>query len=551
MAVLLSLALALISGAQVKLIRPIFDNGLKPGATLEEILYLAGMILGLAILNFPVRFYHFYLVRYAVERATCDVRESLFDKIQKMPTPYFTQNKQGVLIAQVMNDTATFAHGFRSFIDLIREPLKAIVYLSIAFWSDWQLTMVIFLVAPFLSLIFQKSGKIINEKQKEVLTHTAELTHNVAEGISSNRLAKAFNLRHYLLIRFKHIQGMFMNSLMRSITIEEVAHPLVELVGAVAFSGVIVFAYFRINSGATTVGEFVSFIAALALFMDPVRKFSQANVKVSQAAAAGQRIFKLLNAPEEVDHGNYEITDGFKESVYVKNLTFSYGEGDVLKSLSLNIHRGEKIALVGLSGSGKSTLINLLLGLYPVKRGEITIDGHDINDIKLHSLRNLFGLVSQDIFLFNDTVLNNLTMGKHFSDEKIAQALDVAYAHDFVRELPHGLETLVGDRGVLLSGGQKQRITIARAFLHDAPILLFDEATSALDNESEKIVQKALNSIAGHKTVIAVAHRLSTIKNFDRIYVLKEGNLIEQGNHEQLVKHAGEYAKLYQLSLSH
>ena len=217
--------------------------------------------------------------------------------------------------------------------------------------------------------------------------------------------------------------------------------------------------------------------------------------------------------------------------------------------MDLTVKKGEKIALVGTSGSGKSTFIDLLLGFYPVERGDIFIDGHRLSDLTLASLRNLFGLVGQELFLFHDSVKANLCLGREFSEEAIWEALEVAYASGFVKKLPHGLDTVIGDRGVRLSGGQQQRLTIARAYLQDTPVLLFDEATSALDNESEKVVQKALDNLAGHKTVIAVAHRLSTIQDFDRIYVIKDGKLIEKGGHRELMELGGEYAKLYELSI--
>jgi subfamily B ATP-binding cassette protein MsbA len=334
---------------------------------------------------------------------------------------------------------------------------------------------------------------------------------------------------------------------MKTTFVEEFAHPLVEVIGACAFSAVIVFAHYRVQSGETTVGEFIAFIAALALFMDPIRKFSQGNVKLGQARAASERISRLMDLPEEVDIGNKEIAN-FSQSIEVNNLNFSYGDAPVITNLSLSIKKGQKVALVGLSGSGKSTLIGLLLGLYPVKAGEITIDGISIGDIKLTSLRNLFGLVSQDVFLFHDTIRDNLCLGKDISDLRLKEALDVANATEFVSRLPVGLETIVGDRGARLSGGQQQRVTIARAYLQNPDVLLFDEATSALDNESEKLVQEALARLGGEKTVLAVAHRLSTIQDFDRIYVLHEGKLVEEGSHAELLAMNGEYAKLYALS---
>jgi len=329
--------------------------------------------------------------------------------------------------------------------------------------------------------------------------------------------------------------------------VEENAHPLVELVGAIAFCGVILFAQHRISIGELTTGKFISFVAALALLMDPIRKFSQANVRLSQARAAGERIFEVLKIDEEKDTGVTEWS-GFSQKLEVKNLSFSYGEGKILNNVSFDVPKGKRVALVGLSGSGKSTLINLFLRLYDVEKGKIYYDGHDFNELTLSSLRSQFGLVSQDIFLFNDTIRENLCVGEQYSEEQLATALEVAGAKEFVDGLPQGMDTIIGDRGTRLSGGQSQRITIARAFLSDPPILLFDEATSALDNESEKIVQAALDRIAGNKTVVAVAHRLSTIQNYDNIIVMKEGSIVEAGDHQSLLAQKGEYYKLYQLS---
>lgn len=548
-AVLLSIVLAAIGGAQVSLVKPLFDKGLSPDASRNDALILAAQLLGLGLLNFPCRFFHFYWLRYIMDRATCAVRAEIFSKLMRLPASFYGKSKQGDLISHILNDTTIFAQGFKSSIDLIREPLKAIVYLGMAFWADWQLTIVIFVIAPFLILIFNISGKKVKNNQSNVQEVQGELTHNIAEGISAHKITKAFNLQKFVFNRFSKTQDNFFNSQMKTTFVEEMAHPFVEVVGAIAFAGVIVFAHHRIQTGGMTIGEFISFIAALALFMDPIRKFSQANVKLSQARAASERIHKLLETPEEIDEGSLEKAV-FEEGISVKDLTFSYGEGDVIRNLSLEMKKGEKVALVGLSGSGKSTLINLLLGLYPFEKGEIKIDGKHLQDYTLYSLRNFFGLVSQDIFLFNDTIKNNLCLGKEFSEEKIQEALQVAYCDEFISKLSEGLETIIGDRGTRLSGGQQQRLTIARAYLQDCPILLFDEATSALDNESEKVVQKALENLAGHKTVLAVAHRLSTIQDYDRIYVLHEGKLVEQGTHTELRNLGGEYSKLYELSVA-
>ena len=547
-AFLLSFVLAALTGAQVKLIKPIFDQGLSGDATLKEVLTLSGMLLALGIINFPTRFYHFYWMRFVGEKMNSDLRTQLFSKMQRLPTSFYNQNKQGRLLSTVLNDAEIFAQSFRAIIDIIREPVKGLVYLGLAIYSDWQLTLVIFIVGPLFVMIFQVSGKKIKANQSEVQEGRAELTHNLSEGLSAHKVTKAFNLQEFVMSRYNRAQEYYFNYTMKTSKVEEIAHPFVELIGAVAFSLVIVFAYFRIKSGAMTVGDFIQFVAALALLMDPIRKYSQANVKLGQGLAAADRINQILDLAEEKDNGTYKVKN-FEDEIVVKDLTFSYGEGEVLKNLSLNVKKGQKIALVGLSGSGKSTLINLLLGLYPIEKGSITIDGRVLSDIQLRPLRKLFGLVSQDVFLFHDTIRANLTIGGLFTDEQIKKALEVSYASEFVDKLPNGLETVIGDRGAKLSGGQQQRLTIARAFLQNTDILLFDEATSALDNESEKVVQRALEAIAGNKTVIAVAHRLSTVQEYDKIFVLKDGFLIEEGAHAELMNKNGEYKKLYELSM--
>lgn len=547
-AFLLSFVLAGLSGAQVKLIKPIFDRGLTGQATWNEFMFLAGGLLLLGLLNFPARFYHFYWMRFVGEKINNDVRDEIFGKLQRLPTAFYNQNKQGRMLSTLLNDAELFAQSFKAMIDIVREPLKGLVYLGIAIWSDWQLAMVIFLVGPLFVTIFQVSGKKIKANQKEVQEGRAELTHNLSEGLSAHKVTKAFNLQKFVMDRFKRSQDHYFKFTMKTSKVEEIAHPFVELVGAIAFSGVIVFAYFRIKYHGMTVGDFIQFVAALALLMDPIRKFSQANVKIGQGVAALDRINEILHLEEEIDKGSI-APEKFINEIVVEDVSFAYGDHPVISNLSLRIKKGQKVALVGLSGSGKSTLINLLLGLYPIRHGQILIDGHPLTSIKLKELRKLFGLVSQDIFLFHDTIRANLAIGGNFSDEEIQKALDVSYASEFVNRLPEGLNTVIGDRGAKLSGGQQQRLTIARAFLQNTEILLFDEATSALDNESEKVVQRALEAIAGNKTVIAVAHRLSTIQDYDQIFVMKEGMLVEQGTHGELMNSGGEYKKLYELSL--
>ena len=546
-ATFLALPLAGIKAYEAYLVKDIFDKGFSKGSTSEEAITLALILIGLGIVNYPLRYYHYFGLRQIVDKSTRVIRGKIYEKFQHLPASYFSQQKQGNLISTIMSDTAVFSEAFKNALEVIREPITAIALLGVAFYHDWQLTLIIFATAPLFIMTFHYTGRRIRKYVGLAQQDNADLTHIVSEALGGQKIVKAFGLKNYVVGRFEKVQELLIQHKTKSNSAEEHSHPLVELIGSVAFGGVIIFAHHRIASGALTTGGFISFVAALAMFMDPIRKFSKANAKLNQAKAAAVRIFGLMDVEEE-PHKNLMECPGFKETIEFKDVTFSYGEGDVLRNFNLKIKKGEKIGLVGLSGSGKSTLISLLLRLYPLKSGRILLDGVNIEEYSLTSMRKIFALVSQDIFLFNDTIRENLTTGDLHSDEEIMHALEISYAWEYVKDMPQGLQTQIGDRGLRLSGGQSQRLTIARAFLKNRDVLLFDEATSALDNESEKIVQRALERVAGHKTVISVAHRLSTLKDFNRIIVMKEGMRIEEGSHSELMNMNGEYKKLYELS---
>lgn len=546
-ATLLALPLAGIKAFEAYLVKDIFDKGFSPDSTSADAYRLAGILIGLGIINYPLRYFHYFGLRQIVDASTRRIRSRIYTKFQSLPAKYYSQQKQGNLISTIMSDTQVFSEAFKNSLEVVREPVTGAALLGVAIYHDWQLALVIFATAPLFIITFHFTGKRIRKYVKMAQQDSADMTHIVSEALGGQKIIKAFGLREYIVARFEKAQDLLIAHRTKSNSAEEHSHPVVELIGSFAFAGVIIFAHQRISSGALTTGGFISFVAALAMFMDPVRRFSKANAKLNQAQAAAVRIFGLLDVAEEPEPALKELT-GFKHSIEFKNVSFSYGEGTVLKNFNLVISKGEKVGLVGLSGSGKSTLISLLLRLYEINDGQILIDGVDIREYSLSSTRKIFGLVSQDIFLFNDTIRENLCTGEEHSEEELRQALETSYAWEFVKDMPQGLETSIGDRGVRLSGGQSQRLTIARAFLKARDVLLFDEATSALDNESEKIVQAALERVAGHKTVIAVAHRLSTLKDFNRIVVMKEGVKIEEGSHSELIQLEGEYKKLYELS---
>ncbi len=545
-AFLLALPLGLIKGYQTYIIKDLFDQGFAASTDSTRAYQLAFIIISLQLINYPIRFFHFYWIKIISEKIANGIRLHIFNHLMKLPLTYHQKQKQGELLSTVQNDVALLAESIRFLPAMLREPITAFCLLGVAMYHDWRLTLILFLVVPVFIIIFRYTGKKIRTRVGLVQKAIGQFTHILTEGIAGQKMIKANNLQDFSSKRLKKSQDNYIEIYKKCATMEEQASPLTEVIAACALGAIIVYAHHRISTGNLTTGAFVSFMAAMAFFMDPIRKYTDASIKLQRGQGALDRIQKILHEPTEPSLAQVKFPENFS-SIHIKNVSFSYEQNQVLKDFSLTINRGEKVALVGLSGSGKSTLINLLLRFYKPESGQITIDHTESSDINLYSYRKNFALVSQDLFLFNDSVKENLATGHDFTEVDIFKALNTAHAKDFVEQLPEKLETAIGDKGVRLSGGQAQRLTIARAILQNAPILLLDEATSALDNESEKIVQKAIDQLSSDRTVITVAHRLSTIQNYDKIVVLKDGKKIEEGTHQELLQNAKEYKKLYDL----
>lgn len=545
-AFLLALPLGLIKGYQTYIIKDLFDKGFAASTDSTSAYRLAIIIIGLQIINYPIRFFHFYWIKIISEKIANGIRLHIFNHLMKLPLTYHQKQKQGELLSTVQSDVALLAESIRFLPAMFREPITATCLLGVAMYHDWRLTLILFLVVPVFILVFRYTGKKIRVRVGLVQKAIGQFTHALTEGIAGQKMIKANNLQKFSSLRLKKSQDNYIDIYKKCATMEEQASPLTEVIAAVALGAIIVYAHHRISSGNLTTGAFVSFMAAMAFFMDPIRKYTDASIKLQRGQGALDRIQHILQELPEPFKESQEFPTQFK-TLKIENLSFSYDHNPVLKNFSLEIHRGEKVALVGLSGSGKSTLINLILRFYTPDAGHIKIDQVNHSDLNLYSYRKNFALVSQDLFLFNDSVRENLATGNTYSDEEIYKALKTAHALEFVQQLPEKLDTAIGDKGVRLSGGQAQRLTIARAILQNAPILLLDEATSALDNESEKIVQKAIDQLSSDRTVITVAHRLSTIQNYDKIVVLKDGKKIEEGTHQILLQNGGEYKKLYDL----
>lgn len=545
-AFVLALPLGLIKGYQTYIIKDLFDHGFAADSDSSNAYKLAFIIIGLQLINYPVRFFHFYWIKIISEKISNGIRLHIFNHLMRLPLSYHQKQKQGELLSMVQNDVALLAESIRFLPAMVREPITATCLLMVAMYHDWRLTLILFLAIPIFILIFRFTGKKIRKRVGIVQKAIAHFTHALTEGIAGQKMIKANNLQNFSSLRLQKSQDSYIDSYKRCASMEEQSSPLIEIIAACALGAIIVYAHHRISQGQLTTGAFVSFMAAMAFFMDPIRKFTDASIKLQRGQGALDRIKHILDEQPEPNNAKIEFPENFS-SITIDNINFSYDRTPVLKNFSLTIKRGEKVALVGLSGSGKSTLINLLLRFYQPASGQILINQENVKQLELFSYRKHFALVSQDLFLFNDSIRENLTTGNPYTEDQIWLALKTAHAQDFVKQLPEQLETSIGDKGVRLSGGQAQRITIARAILQNAPILLLDEATSALDNESEKTVQKAIDELSSDRTVITVAHRLSTIQNYDKIVVLKDGVKIEEGNHQQLLAKSGEYKKLYDL----
>ncbi len=546
-AMLFAIPLALIKATEAYFIKDLFNKGLTAQSSYMDAFKYAGIIVGLTIFQYIFRLIHFYHLRMVVEKSCALMREKIAEKLQSVPLSFYSQSKQGETLSVVTNDTLLFSEGFRTLIEVIREPISILALLGVALYRDWQLTLVIFALAPIFILVLKRFGKTVKSKNMEVQNELASITHATTEIITGNKVIRSFNLQKYVNTRFYNSMKRYLKAKSKAIFIEENSSPMIELIGALGFAVVILIAHQRITHGNLTTGDFISFISAMALIMDPIRKFSNAQVNLSRSQAAGQRIWNILSLENEVNLGRKKI-DRFSNALEIKNLHFSYDQNPVLKNINLTIKKGEKVGLVGLSGSGKSTLLNILLRFTDYKEGEILIDNVNIKEIDVYNYRHQFSYVGQNVFLFNDSVKENLSLGKKISDEEINEALIKTTSLDFVSQMNKGIESHIGDSGSKLSGGQAQRLTLARALIQKSPILLLDEATSALDNESEKTIQQTLSEISKETTVIAIAHRLSSLYSFDRLVVMKEGQIIEMGTHQELLQKNGEYFKLYSLA---
>jgi subfamily B ATP-binding cassette protein MsbA len=477
-----------------------------------------------------------------------DLREKMFAKIVSLPVSYYSEKRKGDVMARMLGDVNEVQNSFFMILELIvKEPLTIVFSLIAMVSISWKLTVFVFIFIPISGLVISKIGKSLKGKSTKAQQENGYLISITEETLTGLKVVKSYNAENFFTKTFNDsINRLYKltNSIAKK---NNLASPLSEFMGILVIGVLLVYGgNLVLVEGSLKGSDFIAYIGLAYNILTPAKAISKASYQVKNGLAAAERVFEVLEVENTItDKENATDLNDFKNEIQLKNITFAYDDEAVLKNFSLTIPKGKTVALVGQSGSGKSTIANLLTRFYEVNQGEILIDNHNVKDITMQSLRGLTGLVTQDSIMFNGTIKDNIRLGKlDATDDEIISALKVANAYEFVKDLPNGIETNIGDSGNKLSGGQKQRLSIARAVLKNPPIMILDEATSALDTESEKFVQVALENMMQNRTSVVIAHRLSTIQKADVIVVMQKGEIIEQGNHDELIAKDGMYAKL-------
>ncbi len=547
MAMLCMLVVGTSTSALAFLVKPALDGiFLKKDA--QMLIWIPLVVIFIYLAKGLCSYGQMVLMNYIGLRVVADLRGSLYRQIQKQSLSFFTRHPTGILMSRITNDAGTLQGAVSDAVTtMFKDTFTLIGLIFVIFYRDWKLAVIAILIFPLIIYPIAKFGK----KMRSVATRTqitmGALTTLLHETISGTRIVKAFGMEEYENKRFSEENERFFKLNIKAVSINAAASPFMEFLGGIGIAAIILYGGFQVIKGGATPGTFFSFLTALIMLYEPVKRLTNMNNTIQQGIAGAQRVFSIIDMEPEIGDGPDAVAlPKITRSIDIENVSFAYEETPVLKDIDLSIRAGEVVAFVGMSGGGKTTLVNLIPRFYDVTTGRIAIDGQDIRDVTVESLRGQIAMVTQQTILFNDTVRNNIAYGDiQRSEEEIVGAARAAHAHDFIMQLPQGYDTIIGEAGTKLSGGERQRISIARAILKDAPILILDEATSSLDTEAEIEVQKALDNLMAGRTTLIIAHRLSTIRNADRIIVLVNGRIVEEGNHEFLLAKRGEYYKLY------
>lgn len=546
----LAIPLSALRASPVPLVKYLVDGPLVNHDE-RKLLLFPVLVIGLYLINFAVRFFHYYLLRVVIHRVNQTIKNDLFDHLLGLSADYYTSESTGTLISRVGADPQYIDGGIACLNILVREPVTFLFLFGYALRLNWRLTLITLLIFPPLAYVFSTTGRNLKRYISKITEENGRLFSTLQESFTGIRIIKLFRLEDYVQKKFRERSSNFTQFLLKTAILEEASHPMVELLTSFVIALVIYYGGHQVLKNRMTPGDLLAFFTTFALMMNPVRNMNDVNIRLNQAASACDRIFRVFDFKTHlIEKKNPIAIRTFLKEISVENVTFAYPdspERSVLKKINFTIPHGGVVALVGASGAGKSSFVSLLPRIFDVTGGSIRIDGVDVRDLVLADLRSLISVVSQDVFLFNDTIEENIRCGNlSASVEQIRNAARKAHALDFIESLPDGFKTVIGDRGQKLSGGERQRVSIARAFLREAPILILDEATSSLDSASERAVQSALDELMQNRTTLIIAHRLSTIRHAHQILVLKDGEVVEQGRHDDLLSLDGEYARFHQ-----
>ena len=549
LAMLCMLAVGTTTSALAFLVKPALDEiFLNKNASMLK--WIPIVIIAIYFIKGACSYGQTILMSFIGQRVVTDLRGELYNHIQLQPLSFFTKNSTGILMSRITNDVNLIQGAVSEAVtSLFKDSFTLVGLIFVIFYRDWKLALIAMVVFPLTVYPIARFG----EKMRKVATGTqitmGRLTSLLQETISGTRIVKAFGMEDYEGKRFGKENENLFRFFMKAVSIRALSSPFMEFLGGLGIAAIVFYGGYQVIHGVSTPGNFFSFLTALIMLYEPVKRLTNVNNTVQQGISAATRVFDIMDITPGIKNSeNATELPRISDGIEIRNVTFSYDNEPVLKNINLHIKSGEVVAFVGMSGGGKTTLVNLIPRFYDVTEGEILIDGHDIRDVTMESLRGQIGIVTQQTILFNDTVRNNIAYGDiKKSEEEIINAAKSANAYPFIKNLPEGFETVIGEQGTRLSGGERQRLSIARALLKNAPILVLDEATSSLDTEAEMEVQGALENLMEGRTTFVIAHRLSTISHANRIVVIVNGEIVEEGTHESLLTQKGEYFKLYNM----